>query len=95
MHARIATFALAPGDRPAAGARLAELIALLRAQPGFLNAWFVINEQAAEGGSFSLWGSAEAAEGAMAGLGAGLSELLGGLAVATSVRKSFEVLGEA
>ena len=61
MHARIATFAVAAGARAAVEARPAEVTALFRSQPRFLNAWFVLNEQTGEGGAFSLWGSAEAA----------------------------------
>ena len=95
MHARIATFVLPPGARALAEARLAELTALLRAQPGFLNAWFVFDDRAAEGGSFSLWASAEAAERAMAGLSALLPESLAGVVGEPSTRKSFDVLGEA
>jgi hypothetical protein len=95
MHARIATFAMAPGAPRAAGAGFDAVAALFRAQPGFLNAWCLSDARSGESGTFSIWESAEAAERAMPGLDARIAELLAGPGTAPSIERDFDVLCEA
>ena len=91
MYARLVTFSLVPGERPAAEKGADEFAKVCKALRGFNSLTLLINGKKDEYGGLSLWQTEQDAEAAMVTLDAHLQERLSGRLVGKPLIRTFEV----
>ena len=79
MYARFSVIAVGPGMRSRMEDLADRLAAVFRAQAGFRGVTFLVDEQAGEYGSFSLWETREDAEAASAAISPRVAKIFKGM----------------
>jgi heme-degrading monooxygenase HmoA len=79
VYARFSVINLGPGMRPKMEALADRLTPVFRAQPGFRDVTFLMDEAGGDYGSFSLWETKEDAEAASAAISPHVAAIFRGL----------------